>query len=536
MKFLHKAKVSLSLFTFSCIVSVWTMLVYNVPFFNYAIDNTNENTGGKIFLIASLVVIMLVLNFMMTYLVMFLMRIVGRILLAILSIINATAVYFIYTYSVMMDETTIGNVFNTRYSEASGFFSWSLWLSIFAFGVLPALFCLLQPVVFGKAKKMLIYCGSALAIVLAVALANINQTLWISQHDTELGGLLQPWSYLVNTVRIISSNHDKQAEEIKLPDGKITDNEKAVVVLVIGESARKANFQLYGYHRNTNPLLSKQEGLKVFQATSCATYTTAGTKAILEPIDSDDLNELLPNYAFRTGADVSWRTSNWGEPPIHIDEYLNDNELGDKYPDEDKAYDGILFAGLRERIESSQKNKVLIVLHTSTSHGPKYSSKYPKAFEVFKPVANNVEEGEKNLDLLINAYDNTILYTDFLLDCLINTLRSMKDWHSAMIFISDHGESLGENKMFMHGLPMRLAPKVQYEIPFLVWLSDNFREYKHTSNKQDAPEGELPAVLEQHYVFHTVLNLLSIESPAYNKDYDILEESMHQQTPYHRQE
>ena len=169
--------------------------------------------------------------------------------------------------------------------------------------------------------------------------------------------------------------------------------------------------------------------------------------------------------------------------------------------------------GLRQRIESSQKDKVLIVLHTSTSHGPKYANKYPKEFEVYRPVAQNVEEGEKNVGRLVNAYDNTIRYTDYLLDSLITTLRSMSEWHSAMIFISDHGESLGENKMFMHGLPMKLAPKVQYEIPFLVWVSDGFRDYK--------PEQDLPAVLEQHYIFHSVLNLLSIQSPAYNAAYDI---------------
>ena len=508
MKSLRKP---ISLFVFSCIVSLATLLLYNLPFFNYVADNTNESVGGKIFLQASLVVVMLVLNFMMTYLVMFLLRFVGRILLAILALINATAVYFIITYNVMIDATTIENVFNTRYSEASGFFSWSLWLFILVFGVLPALYCLLQPVVIGKAKRLAVCCGSSLAIVLVVALLNFNQTLFVTEHDTELGGLLQPWSYLVNTGRIISFNQDENAEEIKLPDGSITDDEKAVVVLVIGESARKANFQLYGYRRDTNPLLSKQPGLKVFEATSCATYTTAGAKAILEPIDSGDLYELLPNYAFRTGVDVSWRTSNWGEPPIHIDEYLTDDELGVLYPDEDETYDAILFRGLRERIESSSKPKVLIILHTSTSHGPKYADKYPKAFEVYKPVARNVEEGEKNIAMLVNAYDNTIRYTDFLLDGLINTLRCMTDWKSAMIFISDHGESFGENKMFMHGLPMRLAPKEQYEIPFLVWTSDGFRDYKN----------DLPAVLEQHYIFHSVLNLLSIQSPAYNKDLDI---------------
>ena len=503
----------ISLFAFSCVVSIGTLLLYNIPFFRYVAANTNEDAGGKMLLLASLLVIMLVLNFMMTYLVMFVLRAVGRVLLAVLSLINATAVYFIYTYNVIIDATTIENVFNTRYSEASGFFSLSLWLFILACGVVPALFCILQPVVRGKARRLGLVCGGSLAVVLAVGALNIGQTLWISQHDTELGGLLQPWSYLVNTGRVMSFSQDEQAEEIKLPDGKITDREKTVVVLVIGESARKANFQLYGYARDTNPLLSKRAGLKVYQATSCATYTTAGTKAILEPQDSGDLYELLPNYAYRTGVDVSWRTSNWGEPPIHVPEYLTNEELGEQYPGENVYYDAILQKGLRQRIESSQKDKVLIVLHTSTSHGPKYANKYPKEFEVYRPVAQNVEEGEKNVGRLVNAYDNTIRYTDYLLDSLITTLRSMSEWHSAMIFISDHGESLGENKMFMHGLPMKLAPKVQYEIPFLVWVSEGFRDYK--------PEQDLPAVLEQHYIFHSVLNLLSIQSPAYNAAYDI---------------
>ena len=481
MKFSRKP---ISLFTFSCILSIATLLLYNIPFFNYVAETSNATAGGRLFLLASLVVIMLVLHFMMAYLTMYL--------------INATAVYFIITYSVMIDATTIENVFNTRYSEASGFFSWSLWTFIFVCGVLPALFCLLQPVVIGKAKKLGIYCGSSLVIILITAAMNISQTLWISQHDTELGGLLQPWSYLVNTGRVISFSQEEQAEEIKLPDGKIMDDEKAVVVLVIGESARKANFQLYGYARKNNPLLSKVEDLKVYQANSCATYTTAGTKAILEPKNSDDLYELLPNYAYRTGVDVTWRTSNWGEPPIHIGEgqYITDPELGKQYG-VPNTYDNILLHGLRERILSSQKNKVLIVLHTSTSHGPNYAD----------------EEGEKNVGTLVNAYDNSILYTDYLLDSLIKTLRGMSDWKRAMIFISDHGESLGENKMFMHGLPMRLAPKEQYEIPFLVWTSKDYREYKTAD--------ELPKVLEQHFIFHSILNLLSIQSPAYDPNFDI---------------
>ena len=198
MALLRKAKEALlrpvSLFTFSCIVSIGTLVLYNLPFFRFVIDNSEDGPLGLTWLIISLVIIMLAVNFMMTCLAMFCLRIVGRILLAILSLINATAVWFILTYNVIIDATTIENVFNTRYSEASGFFSWEMWLFILVFGVLPALFCLFKPVVIGKARKLGIYCGCSLAVILLVGLLNINQTLFISQHDTELGGLLQPWS------------------------------------------------------------------------------------------------------------------------------------------------------------------------------------------------------------------------------------------------------------------------------------------------------------------------------------------------------
>ena len=182
MALLNKMKKALSLFTFSCIVSIGTLLFYNLPFFQFVIDKSSES----VWLVVSLVIIMLAVNFMMTCLAMFCLRIVGRILLAIFSIINATAVYFILTYNVIIDATTIENVFNTRYSEASGFFSWGMWLFILVLGVLPALFCLLQPVVIGKAKKLGIYYGSSLAVILVVGLLNINQTLFFSEHDTEL--------------------------------------------------------------------------------------------------------------------------------------------------------------------------------------------------------------------------------------------------------------------------------------------------------------------------------------------------------------
>jgi lipid A ethanolaminephosphotransferase len=151
------------------------------------------------------------------------------------------------------------------------------------------------------------------------------------------------------------------------------------------------------------------------------------------------------------------------------------------------------------------------VLHTSTSHGPQYSKKYPPKFEVFKPVCNSVELSNCSHKELINAYDNTIVYTDYLLHRVIEDLSSLKEYKSAMIFVSDHGESLGEKNLYMHGVPKSIAPKEQYEIPFIVWLSEGSKQLKPDIN------------VAQHNVFHSVLNFLGVQSPIYDENMNIFQ-------------
>jgi lipid A ethanolaminephosphotransferase len=278
---------------------------------------------------------------------------------------------------------------------------------------------------------------------------------------------------------------------------------------VIGESARSENFSLYGYEKNTNPLLSKTSNVFHFDATSSATYTMAGVKSILDYTNTDELYETLPNYLYRNKVEVIWKTSNWGEPPIHIKNYLNRDSLAQNCQGDGCNYDEILTNGLKEEILASNKNKILIVLHTSTSHGPSYSKKYPPQFEVFKPVCNGVELGNCTHTELINAYDNTIVYTDYILSKLIENLKQLKEYNSAMIFVSDHGESLGEKNLYMHGMPLSIAPKEQYEIPFIVWLSDSTKQLKPNES------------LSQYHVFHSVLNFLHIQSPVYDEKMNI---------------
>ena len=506
---LKMLKNSLPITHFALLMSFLNFLFFHFPFYSFVFNNLNYKSLSGIIAIVSLIILMLVANAFTFYLILFLSRFVGKFLLALFFIINAIAVYFINTYNVIIDESMIGNVINTDYEEASSFFSVKLIVYIILLGIIPAIYIIKVKIINVTLKKFLITSSLTLLFIAILAFANASHWLWIDKNSKQLGGLAMPWCYSVNISLFYIHEHQKNKKEILLPNATIKDHEKSVVVLVIGESARKQNFSLYGYEKNTNPLLSQTENVFHFDATSCATYTTAGVKCILEHANTSDLYEILPNYLYRNDVEVIWKSTNWGEPPIHIENYQNKAALMQNCKGEACNYDEVLLTGMKEEILTSKKNKILIILHTSTSHGPTYSKKYPPQFEIFKPVCNSVELGNCSQKELINAYDNTIIYTDYILHNVIENLKQLKEYKSAMLFVSDHGESLGEKNLYMHGLPLSIAPKEQYEIPFIVWLSDSSKQLK--PNK----------ILSQNHVFHSVLNFLNIGSPIYNEEMNI---------------
>lgn len=503
---LFNARVS----TVAAILSVVNLLLFHFPFFRYVCTNTNGGFNGAVIVI-SLILIMLVANYFAFYLFLYLGRFVGKTIIALSFILSAAGLYFINTYDIIIDETMMGNVFNTKYSEASSYYSVSGILYLILLGILPAVYLFKLKIGYGTVGKFLRNTGISLGILIAVAFGNMSNWPWIDKNATVIGSLLLPWSYTVNAARYQIHQHENNREEILLPDASISNDSKEVVVLVIGESARRDHFSLYGYGRETNPMLKMQTSLHAFKANSDATYTTGGVKAMLDHRKTSKLYEILPNYLYRNGVDVIWRTSNWGQPPLHIEKYFTDKDLAVKYPDIDPDHDEILTAGLADIVRGSDRNKVLIVLHTSTSHGPTYYKRYPKNFEIFTPVCTSVEMSSCPQEEVINAYDNTILYTDYLIDGIISQMKCLDGWQSTVLYVSDHGESLGEKNLYMHGVPMAIAPKEQYEIPFLVWTSD--------------PNVRLKPIdtLLQYHVFHSVLSRLGISSPVYDYEMDIFE-------------
>ena len=160
-------------------------------------------------------------------------------------------------------------------------------------------------------------------------------------------------------------------------------------------------------------------------------------------------------------------------------------------------------------IETSSADKVFIVIHAYTNHGPAYNTNYPSEFEVFTPVCNTVEMSKTSQEELFNAYDNSVVYTDYLIHSVIEVLRSVTDRRSCLLFVSDHGESLGENNLYMHGVPFSMAPREQIEIPFVVWTSDSSMVYKDLE------------MVGQHSVYHTVLDFFGVESPIFDENLTI---------------
>lgn len=496
----------------AAVISVFTGAVFNRDCFRTVTDNAGSGANG-VLIIVSMAVLLFTLNFLVSYLLLRFLGKTGKVLVSAVLLINSGVLYAMDTFHAMIDDRMIGNVLHTTYGEASSFFSAKLAIYVLLLGVLPV--ALLWTVKIRKDgwKKTLAAVLGPLAVIGAVVAANRKNFLWVDRHVPVFGSQVIPWCYIVNTFRYIGMERRANEKEIRLPAAELADSSRAAVVLVIGESARRANFSLYGYEKNTNPLLSQVEGLKTYEAVAAAANTIDAVRAILTRREEEHLHEILPNYLERNGCDVLWNTSNWGEPPLHISHYDTRASLAEKTGG-DPEYDGVLFSNVRDFIAGSPKDKVFVVVHTYTSHGPAYYENYPAEFEVFTPVCRSVEVANYPREELVNAYDNTILYTDYLLAGLIEELKGVDDRKCAVIYISDHGESLGEHGRYLHGtgIGSREDNPEEYLVPFIVWSSDRQQTYRDVRET------------DRHAVFHSVMDFLGLGGETLEADKSIFRE------------
>jgi lipid A ethanolaminephosphotransferase len=321
-----------------------------------------------------------------------------------------------------------------------------------------------------------------------------------------------------------------------------------LLFLVMGETARAQNFQLGGYNRATTPELSMQPGVFYFDnVRSCGTSTAVSLPCMLSHLGrghfdlrqaarQPNLLDALKSSGFR----VEWRENNTGTQGVAVrvktieftsgwPRYLSSTEAGvtQSRPHPDPAlckngacFDEIMLSGLAEELKTIEQDTA-IVFHQMGSHGPAYSQRYPDRFEDFKPVCQTTELGRCSREEIVNAYDNSIRYTDHNLAEQIRLLIAMSGQaDSLLLYASDHGESLGEKGLYLHGAPYFMAPEEQTRVPLLLWMSDGFR--KRFSINAGCLQDKRNEALSHDYIYHTVIGGLGFSNDLYDASRDIL--------------
>ncbi len=516
-----------NIYIFALIFSSLNILLYDSPLFKYILSNLSISSYDGIMILIGVLLSELYLGYLFIILISFI-PFFTKPIIALSFICNSIALYFINSYNVILDKTMMGNVINTNTEESLDLYSYKLILYIIFLGIIPSILILRIKIIKKRSfKKFITFTFAPVLIVLCFFYINSSTWLWLDKNLKILGALSMPFSYSINALRYQIPLWTTNQKQIDLPRGHFVSDKKVVVVLVIGESARAENFSLYGYKTRTNPKLESLKDVVAFpNSTSCATYTTAGVKCILSHLGAKSYGisknyEYLPTYLKKHDIKVFWLTNNAGEPKIEVDSYQKRSDIHSLCTDDlckNNSYDDILLYKLNDLIKENINSNTFIVLHQTGSHGPSYYNKYPKQFEKFTPVCKSVEIKENcSQKDLINAYDNTILYTDDFLYNTIAILKSFKGTPSVMLYISDHGESLGEDNVYLHGMPNFIAPAVQRSVPFLMWMSDDFKKLRNI----DIEKLSKNSSYSQDNIFYSVMGAFGLNSDFYNPHLDV---------------
>jgi lipid A ethanolaminephosphotransferase len=447
--------------------------------------------------------------------------------------ISSIASYFMNNYNTIIDHTMIQNIFATNAKEAVDLFSFKLVLYVLFLWLLPSLWIYWVEVKYGTLKaefisRLKIVSISLVVILFSVLIFSKFYTSFLREH-IPLRYRTNPTYSLYSMGKYLKNKFKDRNIELKHigEDAKITANDtgRELVILVIGEAARVDRFSLNGYPRETNPLLKKEDVISLRNVSSCGTSTEVSVPCMFSIYGRDSYTEKkgkstenLLDVLTHAGVDVLWRENNQNSKAVASRVRYEDYRKPDKNQicDEECRDEGML-EGLQDYINSRPQGDILIVLHQMGNHGPAYYKRYPKSFEKFKPTCQTNQLNECSNKEINNAYDNVILYTDYFLSKTIRLLKQNDGrFETAMIYMSDHGESLGEKGLYLHGLPYFIAPDTQKNIAALFWLGDSFNV------KKKILKSKINKEYSQDNLFHTVLGLLEINTSLYDKKKDLL--------------
>ncbi|RDJ09524.1 phosphoethanolamine transferase [Rhizobium grahamii] len=448
------------------------------------------------------------------------------------------AAWFTDSFGVIVDSDMIRNAMETTPAEANHLITPDFLWHVLLFAVIPIALILWVRVVHRPVLQKLWWNSVTIVgcLVIFGAVAGVyakEYTAAIRQHR-DIVKSLNPVTPIVSTTRYFIQAR-KEARLIVKPlgtDAKVVPvmdaHKPRVTIIVAGETARAMNFSLGGYRRDTNPELRKQ-GVTYFpQTTSCGTATATSIPCMFSQLTRANFthtkgmeNEGLMDVLAHAGIDVAWFDNNTGSKgaAARINFVNLANSTDPRFCKNRECQDGIFFDKLDAWLNGVTKDSVL-VLHQIGSHGPAYYLRYPKEFRRFMPECETAELGKCKDDEIVNAYDNSILYTDHFLSSVIDRLKARSDKiASGLIFMSDHGESLGEKGLYLHGTPYFLAPEEQTHVPFLVWLDPDFTASMALDKTCLAQSTAQPTSHDN--LFHSVLGMMNVSTSAYNAKLDV---------------
>lgn len=518
--------------------SLLWLALYNVRFWHQSIAAMWSPSLSASAFIVSLFV--LVLTLQASLLLIMPTRALMRTAASGLFIVAALGSWFTQTYGAVMNKEMLRNVFETDAAEIGGLVNPDLVLYLILFGVVPALLAwnvqwpdrhwsiqLRQRALFGLGALSL----SAFGLLGCSA----NYAVYFREYKP-IRYTLSPAAPVVSAIALLARENDARVGRVlQNPGGEShrtgrSELKPLVLFIVVGETARAANFQLYGYARPTNPSLSRIDNLIVFSKTSsCGTSTSISVPCMFshfgrDAFDADEAYRYtnVLDALMQAGLDVEWRENNAGckgvcerVPTISYAQTSDPHLCRNGY-----CYDGIMLRDLDARLQHITRDTI-IVFHQIGSHGPAYSERYPPEIEKFRPACHDHELQHCTSQEVINAYDNTIVYTDSLLSKQILLLEQFSDrLDGALIYASDHGESLGEEGVYLHGMPYTFAPRVQKEVPLFMWFSLGYLQRMHLD--LDCMRARSSAPASHDHLYHTILGATQVRNDAYRPELDLV--------------
>lgn len=521
-------------------LTFWVTLLftalYNIPFWQSVLSGYDLSEAGSWGVAISMFATMTSLQFIVF--VLFAFHWSTKVLLTLLLFIASCVSYFTSNYGTYFDTTMLDNVLQTDVKEARELFTTGLFLHSLLFFALPTVMIWrvrLKKAPWPKAVfRRLVYWLGGVAILLASVMLSYQDLSSLMRNNKELRYLVTPGNYLVSLGQVLASD-TPSANAPRLPvgtDAMLASDEgekPMLLVIVVGETVRAANWGLNGYERQTTPKLAQQQSVVNFPSvTSCGTSTAVSLPCMFSLPGHDayekayaQQHESLLDVLKHAGLNVIWLDNQSGCKGV-CDGVTSLTLAAEDYPElceGGRCLDEALVEALKTQIGKQQPDDTVIVLHQLGNHGPSYYQRYPAAYEQFTPACTTSDLSQCSQEEITNSYDNAILYTDHILNQVIETLSSQSGYAASMVYLSDHGESLGEKGLYLHGIPYAIAPSEQTQVPMLWWLSPDFAQRQGIDTACLAQIANRPASHDN--LFHSVLGLLHVSTEIYREELDI---------------